>query len=103
MNPTPCAHREIKDVHTGLYICAYKLRQEWDRREQEFQQREQEFQKKGQEFQQREQEYQFRELESQRVLVVTSQELADTRACLMHLDATLDEQVNALQVAPTSS
>ena len=50
-----------------------------------------------------EREYQFRELESQRVLDVTLQELADTRACLMRLDTTLDEQMNTLRVVPTSS
>ena len=31
-----------------------------------------------------------------------SQELADGRACLMHLDATLDGQMNTLQVVFTS-
>ena len=34
---------------------------------------------------------------------MTSQEIADARACLMGLDATLDEQMNTLQVVPTSS
>ena len=32
-----------------------------------------------------------------------SLELDNTRACLMHLYTTLDEQMNTLQVVPTSS
>ena len=32
-----------------------------------------------------------------------SQELDHSRACLMHLDATLDEKINTLQVVPSSS
>ena len=44
-----------------------------------------------------------RALKTQRVLVVMSQELADTRSCLTRLDAILDEHMNTLQVVPTSS
>ncbi|TMW89799.1 hypothetical protein EJD97_016612 [Solanum chilense] len=88
--------RKVEDVQTRIQIHPYHLKQEWDRREQEFHKREQEFQ-------QREREYQLRELESQRVLVVTSQELADTRACLMRLYVILDEQMNTLRSVPTSS
>ncbi|TMW80518.1 hypothetical protein EJD97_018841, partial [Solanum chilense] len=96
VNPIPRMGQRIEDVQTRLLIHAYHFKQEWDRREQEFQKREQEFQ-------QREREYQLRELESQRVLAVTSQELADTRACLMRLDTILDEQMNTLRAVPTSS
>ena len=31
------------------------------------------------------------------------QKLADARVCLVRLDATLDEQINTLQVVPSSS
>ena len=34
---------------------------------------------------------------------MTSQELADTRACLMRLDMILDEQMNTLRAVPTPS
>ena len=96
VDPTPRTSRKIEDVETRLQIHAYHFQQEWDRREQEFY-------KKEQEFQQREQAYQLRELENQRVLAVMSQELADTRTCLMRLDTILDEQMNTLQAVPTSS
>ena len=96
VNPIPCMGRRIEDVQTRLQIHAYHFQQEWDRREQEFH-------KKEKEFQQKEQEYQLWELENQRVLAVTSQELADTRACLVRLDTILDEQMNTLRAVPTSS
>ncbi|TMW99128.1 hypothetical protein EJD97_003007 [Solanum chilense] len=96
VNPIPRMGRRIEDVQTRLQIHAFYFQQEWDRREQEFHKREQEFQ-------QREREYQLRELESQRVLAVTSQELADTSACMMRLDTILDEQMNTLQAVPISS
>ncbi|TMX00532.1 hypothetical protein EJD97_000635 [Solanum chilense] len=96
VDPTPRTGRRIEDVQTRLQIHAYHFQQEWDRREQEFHKREQEFQQKGR-------EYQLRELENQRVLAVTSQELADTRACLMRMDTILDEQMNTLRAVPISS
>ena len=34
---------------------------------------------------------------------MTSQELADTRTCLVRLDTILDEQMNTLRAVPTSS
>ncbi|TMW82497.1 hypothetical protein EJD97_005800 [Solanum chilense] len=96
VNAIPRMDQKIEDVQTRLQIHAYHFQQEWDRREQEFYKREQEFQQK-------EREYQLQELESQRVLAVTSQELADTRACLMRLDTVLDEKMNTLRAVPTSS
>ena len=59
--------------------------------------------RREQEFQQKERDDKFRELERERVLVVMSQELDDTRACLMHLYTNLDDQMNNLRVVPTSS
>lgn len=32
-----------------------------------------------------------------------SQELTDAKACFMHLDTTLDEQINTLRAVPPSS
>ena len=32
-----------------------------------------------------------------------SQELTDARACLMHVDTTMDEQINTLRPVPPSS
>ena len=96
VDPTPRTSQKIEDVETRLQIHAYHFQQEWDRREQEFH-------KKEQEFQQKEQAYQLRELENQKVLAVMSQELADTRTCLMRLDTILDEQMNTLRAVPTSS
>ncbi|TMW80374.1 hypothetical protein EJD97_020754, partial [Solanum chilense] len=96
VNPIPRIGRRIENVQTRLQIHAYHFQQEWDRREQGFHKREQEFQ-------QMEREYPLRELESQRVLAVTSQELADTRACLMRLDTILDEKMNTIRAVPTSS
>ncbi|KAH0705964.1 hypothetical protein KY285_010484 [Solanum tuberosum] len=45
----------------------------------------------------REQEFNQREYESQRILAFITQELANARPCLMHLDSNLDGQLAALQ------
>ena len=51
----------------------------------------------------REQEFQHREYESQRTLAFATQELGDARACLIHLDLNLDDQLNTLQGMSMSS
>ncbi|KAH0642103.1 hypothetical protein KY285_032967 [Solanum tuberosum] len=48
----------------------------------------------------REQEFQQREYESQKVLAFVTQELSNTRACLIRLDLNQDGQLAALQHVP---